>query len=160
MPRAVISILSLDVSKAFDRVSHQRLLHNLSKRKIPERIVTWVSSFLGERRTAFRLGDFTSKEEEVQMGIPQGSPLSPILYLFYSADLVGTCKRPLHNTSVIAFVDDTNIVVYGDSGKGNCQRLRAIHRHCGRWAETHGSELNVSKYQLIHLFRNRNAWGN
>ncbi len=65
MPRAVISILSLDVSKAFDRVSHRRLLHNLSKRKIPERIVTWVSSFLGERRTAFRLGDFTSKEEEI-----------------------------------------------------------------------------------------------
>ncbi len=89
------------------------------------------------------------------MGIPQGSPLSSILYLFYNADLVETCRRSLYNVSVIAFVDDTNIVVYGDSGKGNCQRLRAIYRHCGRWTETHGSEFNVSKYQMIHLSRNR-----
>ena len=40
MPRAVILILSLDVLKVFDRVSYQRLLYNLIKRKISEKIVT------------------------------------------------------------------------------------------------------------------------
>ena len=79
-PRAVISILALDVSKAFDRVSHERLLHNLRKRRIPDLLVDWVKSFLGDRETAFRIGSYTSSQRATSCGIPQGSPLSPILY--------------------------------------------------------------------------------
>ncbi len=45
--------------------------------------------------------------------------------------------------------------MYRDSGKSNYQRLRAIYRYCGRWTETHGLEFNISKYQIIHLSRNR-----
>ena len=154
-PRAVVSILSLDVSKAFDRVSHERLLHNLRKRRIPDLLVGWVKSFLGNRETAFRIGSYTSFQRVTSCGIPQGSPLSPILYLFYSADLIEGCRQARNNASVLGFVDDINIVVYGESDKSNCKRLQEVHRHCERWARKHGSSFNVSKYQLLHLARTR-----
>ena len=154
-PRAVISILSLDVSKAFDRMSHERLLHNLRKRRIPELLVYWVKSFLSNRETAFRIGSYTSSQRTTSCGIPQGSPLSPILYLFYSADLIDGCRQARNNASGIGFVDDTNIVVHGDSDTSNCRRLQEVHRHCESWARKHGSNFNVSKYQLLHLAKTR-----
>jgi retron-type reverse transcriptase len=151
----VVSILSLDVSKAFDRVSHQRLLHILRMKRIPTNLVKWIGSFLEDRRTAMKVGNYTSPEEAVQVGIPQGSPLSPILYLFYTAELVQNCQQPKYNATATAFVDDTNILVYGSSAKDNCRKLKQVHKSCERWARKHGSSFNVSKYQLLHLARGK-----
>lgn len=83
----------LDVSGAFDNISHVRLLHNLRKRKIDEKTVRWIASFLSDRHTRIRIDGFTSPQYATSTGIPQGSPLSPILYLFYNADLIEMCKQ-------------------------------------------------------------------
>jgi hypothetical protein len=47
----VASLLPLDVSGAFDNVSHERLLHNLRTRRVDEKLVRWLASFLSERWT-------------------------------------------------------------------------------------------------------------
>jgi hypothetical protein len=85
--KEVTSLLLLDVSGAFDNVSHPRLLHNLRKRRIDPKTVQWISSFLSNRTTTLALPEFTAEPSEFHTGIPQGSPLSPILCLFYNADL-------------------------------------------------------------------------
>jgi hypothetical protein len=64
------------------------LAHNLRKRRIPESLVRWVEDFLSGRRTEVKVNDFVLPEAPVSVGIPQGSPISPILYLFYKADLL------------------------------------------------------------------------
>jgi retron-type reverse transcriptase len=116
----VASLLSLDVSKAFDRVSHVRLAHNLRKRRIPDSLVRWVIDFLSERRTEIRVNEFTLLEAPVAVGIPQGSPVSPILYLFYNADLLESCENLRLYMSATGFVDDVNILMYGESTERNC----------------------------------------
>ncbi|OCT48581.1 pol-like protein [Cladophialophora carrionii] len=88
--KKVASLLLLDVSSAFDNVCHQRLLHNLRKRRVPGVIVRWIESFVGERRTKIVLPQHRSDIITVNTGTPQGSPLSPILYLYYNADLIET----------------------------------------------------------------------
>jgi hypothetical protein len=50
--------------------------------------VGWIASFLSERTTIIQMGELELEEYHVDMGIPQGSPLSLILYLFYNADLL------------------------------------------------------------------------
>ncbi|OJJ54400.1 hypothetical protein ASPSYDRAFT_464520 [Aspergillus sydowii CBS 593.65] len=52
-------------------------------------MVRWLSSFLGDRYTVLALSGFEQPRAPIATGIPQRLPLSPILYLFYKADLMG-----------------------------------------------------------------------
>jgi hypothetical protein len=106
--KGVASLLSLDMTGAFDRVVPARLLHNLRKRKIPEWIVSFISSFISDRSTSLILFGYSSTQFPTQNGIAQGSPLSPVLFLFYNADLVEICHPDDHPASAIGSVDDVN----------------------------------------------------
>jgi hypothetical protein len=55
----VASLLLLDVSGAFDNVLHARLLYNLQKRRVDEKTVKWIASFLGDRHTRIAVDSFT-----------------------------------------------------------------------------------------------------
>ena len=121
----VASLLSLDISGAFDTVVPLRLLDVLYKKGIPGWIVRWVRSFLSERQTTISISGHQSALYRVPGGAPQGSPLSPILFLFYNAELISLCSGP--RTTTIGFVDDTNILAYGKSTAATCKALKKAY---------------------------------
>ena len=84
------------------------------------------------------------------MGIPQSSPLSPVLFLFYNAELLEICQRE-GESSCGGFVDDANILVWGPSTEGNCEQLAAIHRQAVDWGDRHGMVFASEKYELMHF---------
>lgn len=151
--RCVASILSLDVQGAFDNVWHKRLIHNLRKRRIPDNIVKWTESMVNERVTYITLEGERSRPIRRNTGIPQGSPLSPILYLFYNADLLDITNKPSLRVSSSGFIDDVNIFTFGSSTEENCETLRQTHEDCLKWATQHGSKFAPAKYELVHLTR-------
>ena len=134
----VAILLSMDVSGTFDSVSHRQLIHNLRKRKILIWITKWVKSFLEDCKSTLAIYRQTTEVFEVHTGIPQGSPVSPILYLFYNADLLDICKRPGTRTSGLGFVNNVNILAYSTSIKKNCKTLERLHKECEKWANRHG----------------------
>jgi len=150
----VASLLLLDVSSAFDNVSHQRLLHNLRKRRVNEKTVTWIASFLSGRRTNILVDGYKSKEYETTTGIPQGSPLSPILYLFYNADLIEICNRQ-PNTVATGYIDDVAILSWGDTTEETCSILSRTLELANQWASKHASIFALDKFQLTHHTRRR-----
>uniref|UniRef100_A0A1L7UN13 Reverse transcriptase n=1 Tax=Fusarium mangiferae TaxID=192010 RepID=A0A1L7UN13_FUSMA len=147
----VASLLLLDVSGAYDNVSRERLLHNLRKRRVCQNIVRWTESFLCDRSTTLKLQEYTAPSAPIQTGIPQGSPVSPILYLFYNADLIEACKT--EDTEAVGYIDDVSILAVGPSAQRNCKILKGIHRKAERWAMKHGSQFAPAKYELIHFTR-------
>ena len=149
----VASLLCLDIAGAFDKVSHARVLHNMRKKGIPERMVTWVESFLGGRKTTLSINGRKSNVYQVSCGIPQGSPVSPILFLFFNTELFEKCREQGLNAITIGFVDDTNILAYSKSTAQNCRTLGKLHDICMEWARTHGAIFEPSRYELIHLAR-------
>ncbi|KAJ3560528.1 hypothetical protein NPX13_g9271 [Xylaria arbuscula] len=138
----VASLLLLDVSGAFDNVSHQRLLHNLRKRRIDERVVQWIESFLKERKTNILVDGYKSTQYEISTGIPQGSPLSPI-------------DKRNEDTSATGYIDDAAILAIGDTTEETCNKLKRALESAGQWATTHASIFAPEKFQLTHFTRAR-----
>ena len=65
----------------------------LSKSIISCNIVNWVASFLTNRQTIVKTNEHTTPKLYTDLGLPQGSPLSSILYLFYNVDLLDNCTK-------------------------------------------------------------------
>ena len=66
----VASLLLLDVSRAFDNISYIRFLYNLWKRRIDERTVRWIASFLTDQNTVISFDTFRSEVYKTTTGIP------------------------------------------------------------------------------------------
>jgi hypothetical protein len=101
----VVSLVSFDVKGAYNGVYKDRLLQRLSARGIPSDVVKWIDAFCSGRTATIVVNGQASEAREIaQAGLPQGSPLSPILFLFFNADLVQ--QRIDQNGGAIAFVND------------------------------------------------------
>ncbi|KAI0995822.1 hypothetical protein K3495_g12360 [Podosphaera aphanis] len=134
--KRVTSLLSLDISGTFDNVSHQRLIHNLRLKGIPKWITRFIASFLEGRTTSVVLNSFKSEQIPTCTGIPQGSSLSPILFLFFASTLLPLLQTP--SSSAVGFVDDTNIITWSETTVENCRQLAQLHEVCLLWARRHG----------------------
>ena len=141
------SLLLLDVSGAFENVSHQRLLHNLRKRKIGGTMLSWIDSFISDREVKLLLPDYTTGWMKTGTGIPRGSPISPILYLFYNADFIDRLNSD--DSISTGYIDYVATLVTGDSPEGNARRLAELHEGALEWSKIHTSIFDPKKYQLV-----------
>ena len=97
-------------------------------------------------------GQASDVRELDQAGLPQGSPLSPILFLFFNADLVQ--QRIDQNGGAIAFIDDYTAWVVGTSAAENKERLQAIVQRATEWERRSGASFEGDKTAFIHFTRN------
>jgi hypothetical protein len=151
----VASVLSLDIAGAFDTVNHVRLLDNLRQKRVPLWFVRTVKSFLTDRTTTLVVDGEESVPRQLNAGVPQGSPLSPILFLFYNAPLLEAVYQPDLPMLPLGFADDVNLLTYGPSTATTCASLELAHDKCLDWARTHGMRFAPNKYTLTHFTRRR-----
>ena len=152
-PTAVASVLSLDMAGAFVNASHERLIHNLCMAGLPLWMTMFIASFLKNRTTRLYFDGTQTTPFNTNTGIPQGSPLSPILFLFFASYLLHKLNQG--KTTAFGFVDDTNIFAYSRSTEENCRTLEAAHDKCLEWALKHGATFAPEKYNLMHFTRQR-----
>jgi len=61
--------------------------------------VGWIASFLQGRTTSIQLRELATEDLEINTGIPQGSPMSPVSYLFYNADVLEDAAQGVPNAA-------------------------------------------------------------
>ncbi|GJC99960.1 zinc knuckle [Colletotrichum higginsianum] len=152
------TLLSLDIAGAYDHVRCQELLRILADKGIPAWIIHYVRSFLSARRSRVHFPGFVSDDFWVNIGIPQGSPLSPILFVFFTSPMLEKFKQENPAIDIViamSYVDDTYILVTSPSYKTNCEILTKWHDVVMGWAGPIGIRFDPSKYQVMHFRRSR-----
>jgi len=151
--KKIFTALFLDVAGAFNNVHHRQLIHNLKTRRMPQQITNWIQSFLQGRSTRLQFNGTASDRIPTPAGVPQGSPLSPLLYMYYNADLLDITTRREGAIS-LGFIDDIVYGVEGFSDLGNTHKLKGILTEAEEWRKKHGAQFETSKYILVHFTRN------
>lgn len=130
----------LDIEKAFDRVWHEALLYKLIHTGVPTYIVKIVKSFLHDRSFLIKISNSLSKPRNIEAGVPQGSCLSPLLYVLYINDLPTSPQ-----TKVALFADDTMFYAHNKNYKYAVARLQRQLNLASDWMSKWRIRVNVSK---------------
>jgi hypothetical protein len=97
--------LFIDLSKAFDTISHDILLDKLHFYGIENTPLTWFRSYLSDRKQYVEYDGTNSRLTDITTGVPQGSVLGPLLFLIYVNDM-SNISNDLH---FVLYADDTSI---------------------------------------------------
>lgn len=121
------TLLSLDIKGAFDRVDRKKLLDVMIAKGLPDWIIRFVWSFLSNRKTLLEMpGHKLEDAFYVNIGIPQGSPLSPILFLLFASSMLECLAESMSKDAddvALAYIDDTYLLVVSDNYERICQKL-------------------------------------
>lgn len=147
------SILSLDLMGAFDRIGRAKLLETLLSMRIPDWIILFVYSFISQRRCVLVTPGFKTEHFWVNVGIPQGSPISPILFLLFMSPLVSNLSPQTEDAQMhfFAYMDDCYLVATSASYETNCASFVEVHGKLIAMAEKRDMTFSPSKYAVMHI---------
>lgn len=140
-----VDSIYFDFSKAFDSVSHVKLVEKLNAVGITGKLLAWIECWLTDRRQRVLLNGFKSKWEKVLSGVPQGSVLGPLLFIIFINDIDEGI-----NNSVFTFADDLKLVsrVDNDQEITDLQKdIQTLHEWSIKWK----MKFNIKKCSTIHF---------
>lgn len=128
------SILAcLDLTQAFDKVLHERIVYKLQKMEFAVFLVRSIYSYLAGRSFRVRVGTHLSSARSIGSGVPQGSKLGPLLFSLYTADI----PRPQRDIQIGIYADDTAVCATGyniHSLANHLQQyLSRFNKYCIKW---------------------------
>ena len=149
----ILTLISFDVEGAFNGVHSKVLVRRLRERRAPEQAVRWISDFCTGRKAKVVVGKYESEVKGIDFpGIPQGSPLSPLLYIWYNADLVD--RKNDTKGGALGFVDDFNAWVTGADEEETTRLIQEqIIPHASQWARESGATFEADKTSMVHFTR-------
>lgn len=126
---ACVGAICLDLTKAFDTVSHDKLLDKLSETGVRGVALSIFQSFLSDRQQAVRLGDCLSDFGPLKHGVPQGTVLGPLLFIIYLNDLLNVKLAG----RILAYADDLMLIYRGRSWFEVDNMMRSDLKIVRRW---------------------------
>src|SRR5204863_8353035 len=143
-----VTMVTMDVQGAFDALLVRHLLKRMTKQGWPLPLLRLVNSFLTNRQVRVRLEKSTMTDHNVACGTPQGSPLSPILYMLYLAELL-TWDTSLR----FGYADNICLYRATNSLNDNVTLLARDIRDIMAWGAENKIFFAPEKLEMIHLMR-------
>ena len=140
----------LDIGKAFANVSHNDLRFKIVQLDLSTKMTRWLSDFLIGRLIQNNVNNFFSSQINPKAEVPQGSVLSPLLFLIYVNDL----PTPHHKqNSLSQFADDTAQWAFSRNVRIAAKRLQQDLLKLAMWCAKWRIKLNPVKTKVIILSR-------
>ena len=121
------------------------LLQKMSDIGVPLRFVQWTTAWLTNCIARVQLNGVTGRCRTFKEGLPQGSVLSPLLFVLYVNDLLGNLSEP---TMVSAYADDLTLVCRGRKKEDVTLRMQAEVEKVVSWSQQARLTLNAAKCEV------------
>lgn len=142
-------VLIMDFSKAFDRVSHPKLVKKLASYGVQGKTNAWIQAFLSDRSQKVVLEGEQSYRANVLSGVPQGSVVGPCLFLFYINDI------PEQLTATVRLFADDTLAYLTIKSKQDQDKLQEDLNRLAEWEKIWKMDFHPEKCQVMHITRKR-----
>ena len=146
-----IALVMYDLSAAFDTVSPAILLEKLKLYGFKKKAMEWITSYLSERKQAVVMQGKISTMIDLELGTPQGSRLSPLLFVILMADLDLWIER----SDLVNFADDTQSSVIEDSQEEMIRTVQEESRRVTSFFAGVNLVNNADKAALLYNSKRR-----
>ena len=151
-----VDAIYCDFMKSFHKVPHKRLVHKLKQYGIDSPHITWIESFLSNRKQGVKVNGVEWEWMMTTSGIPQGSVLGPILFVLYINDIADSIRI---NSDLYLYADDTKIFrlilkpddceedVY-DMSSSSDKWLLPFHSQKCKYMRLSNANVGIKEYRL------------
>ena len=149
----LIGVTFLDIQKCFDTIDHTILFKKLHRYGVCDKELEWFKNYLSHRKQAVYCNNNLSSFLPVDVGVPQGSILGPILFLVFINDLsqhvkLGSCNM---------YADDVSLYVTGKTTKEVKEGLQGIINDVYKWYIANKLSINIAKSNTMLVGTKQNV---
>jgi ribonuclease HI len=148
--------LFLDLKAAFDTVHHSALLIEIHKIGIRGRLATYLQNFLKNRTFQVRCGNTCSPSVAQEHGVPQGSPLSPTLFLIFINDVFANIDNISANLKFSLYADDLAIWITHPDELQAMNIMQLALDEIQKWCDQRGVQISPAKSATMVFSRLHN----
>ena len=147
-----VGVIGMDLSKAFDSLNHNILQKKLIEIGAGPNLITWMKSYLTNRKQRVKFKNVVSDEEEVSSGVPQGSILGPVLFIIFTNSLA----KDLQKYKLSSYADDTQVIISAGSPKDMKEAIEEVMRIAQEWYTSHSLLNNLTKTEIMIVTSKKN----
>ena len=137
----LVGLVFIDLKKAFGTVDHDILCNKVELYGVQQRELSWFRSYLSNRKQFCRVNGVDSDVGDLEVGVPQGSCLGPLLFLIYINDL----PQAVQSSSVTMYADDTSLCHQSHDLTRLNEAISGDLRKLETWLQGNKLSLNVAK---------------
>ena len=152
----VTGSIFLDLKKAFDTVNHDLLIQKLNSYGIKGIALNWFKSYLTGRSQAVNINSTLSNFKNIDIGVPQGSILGPLLFIIFVNSLPEAVNT---SCKCVMYADDTTLLVSSSDPITLEHNMRSNLNKIAKWFQSNKLTLNIKKTKMM-LFGTRQALNN
>lgn len=155
--KKIAGVLLMDVKGAFDHVSRAEMAKRMVELGVDNDLIGWTQCFLTNRWVKLVIDGYANFKHKMEAGIPQGSPVSPILFLIYISGVFSQVETRLPQISCLSFMDDMGFLVEGHSVLEIKKVLEKAGKIVLNWATDHAVPYDVGKIEAILFSKAQNT---
>jgi len=151
----IAGVILMDIKAAFLTIARGRLIHAMKAKQINGDLIQWTESFITDRTVEMVIEGNVLQIHPVEAGVPQGSPVSPILIAIHTAGLIKGVEERVQCIECLSFVDDLGWVATGKDLNQKVRKLEACATESIEWASRRDLQFNTAKTEPALFTRRR-----